>query len=581
MATQKTQSGAACVSYNGFGGIDGVAAHSGIASIDDMVNFRILEDGSLEKRCGFKKLYDFPKDIQAYWCGIYGGKPRIYFLVNDIVAKYELESGEMIADGKPTGIDMANPKFFMLDGRLYLATEGGFTYVQPGGILSNVTGYVPHVGKDWSNDTVGEINEPLNILNRKARFTYTVSDQPSIFFRVLYPVKKIDRVEVNGNLVDSSKYYFDSLYNSVNISGLDTGDRVEIAVTYNLDASSSLTALRSSNRVEVFGGMTNNRVFLWNDIGESVIFSSGYVSPAEEADCNRIYTGINRNYLYFPEGYEFKVGSGANVVKAATRHYDRLLFFTDRDVWMADNETCAIERVPTMNINSKVGCPTARGVAMAGNDPVSVGRDKIYRWTSQTDKLNECNAYCISAPIAHLLPEGFFSNAAVTASSKRAELFFYDPASTDGVVWVYQWEKKLWYRFDGINAKVILDVEGTVCFIKNNSLYCFDEEAYYDDSGNGAEYIKARLESGVLEVGGKLQRRLKGICIRGDLIESLKVTLSPEGISPVIYEAKEILTRHGMLRKRLTSGRFRQMRLKLEASGGDRTLIHSVEVTAK
>ena len=581
MATQKTQNKAACVSYNGFDGIDGVAAHSGNISIEDMVNFRILEDGSIEKRCGFKKLYEYPKDIQTYWCGIYGGKPRIYFLVNDIVSKFELESGEAVLIGRPSGIDMTNPRFFMLDGRLYLATAGGFTYVQPSGAFASVSGYVPHVGKDWSNDTVGEINEPLNILNRKARFTYTVSDQPSIFFRVLYPVKTIDKVEVNGIAVASSKYYFDSLYNSVNVSGLDAGDHVEIAVTYDLEESSSLSAIRSANRVEVFGGMTNNRAFFWNDSGESVIFSTGYVSPAEEADCNRIYTGISKNYLYFPEGYEFKVGSGANVVKAATRHYDRLLFFTDRDVWMADNETCAIERIPTMNINSKIGCTTARGVAMAGNDPVSVGRDKIYRWTSQTDKLNECNAYCISTPIAHLLPKDFFSNAAVTASSKRAELFFYDPNSTDGVVWVYQWEKKLWYRFDGINAKVILDVEGTVCFIRNNGIYCFDEEMLYDYDGESVEFINARVESGILELGGDAQRRLKGICIRGDLIESLKVTLAPEGISPVIYEAKEILTRHGMLRKRLTSGRFRQMRLKLEASGADRTLIHSVELTAK
>lgn len=581
MATQKTKNGAACVSYNGFGGIDGVAAHSGGVSISDMVNFRILEDGSLEKRCGFKKLYEFPKDIQTYWCGIYGGKPRIYFLVNDIVVKYELESDELVGDGMPTGIDLSDPKFFMLDGRLYLATAGGFTYIQPNGSLVNVTGYIPHVGKDWSNDTVGEINEPLNILNRRARFTYTVSDEPSIFFRVLYPVKKIDRVEVNGNVIASSKYYFDSLYNSVNISGLDAGDRVEIAVTYELEASSSLASLRASNRVEVFGGMTNNRAFFWNDSGESVIFSSGYVSPAEEADCNRIYTGINKNYLYFPEGYEFKVGSGSNVVKAATRHYDRLLFFTDRDVWMADNETCAIEKIPTMNINSKVGCTTARGVAMAGNDPVSVGRDKIYRWTSQTDKLNECNAYCISTPIAHLLPKDFFKNAAVTASSKRAELFFYDPTSTDGVVWVYQWEKKLWYRFDGISAKAILDVEGTVCFIKDNSLYCFDEDTYYDEGDEGSRLIKARVESGTLELGGNSPRRLKGLCIRGDLMKKLKLTLAPEGISPVAYEVKEGLVKHGRIQKRLTSGRFHQMRLKLEADGSDRTLIHSVEVTAK
>ena len=581
MATQKTKNESVSVRFNGFDGIDGIAAHSGGASVSDMVNFRILGDGSAEKRCGYRKLADFADKPETYWCGSYGGELRLYFVIKGMVGKYRFSTGETGAIGKPSGFDMTSPKIFMLNGRLYLFAAGGFVYISPQDKFTKVSGYIPHVGKDWSNDLIGEINEPLNILNRRARFTYTVSDEPSIFFRVLYPVKTIDRVEVNGNIIDSSKYYFDSLYNSVNISNINGGDRVEIAVTYDLEQSSSLSALYSSSRAEVFGGMANNRVFIWNDEGDGSVFSSGYISPAEEADCNRIYTGITKNFLYFPEGYEFKVGSGDSPLKAVTRHYDRLLFFTDRDVWMADNETCALERIPTMNINSKIGCQTARGVAMAGNDPVSVGNGRIYRWTSETDRLSECNAYCISEPISHLLEKSFFENAKVVATKGRPELFFYDPTSTDGVMWVYQWERKVWYRFDGVPADAVFDADGTVCFIKDNRLYCFDEESYYDDVDEGSSYIKARIESGILELDTEKRRRLKSICVRGDAIRRVKVTITPEGLSPVVFQPNEIGIWHKIIKKRLTSGRFKIMRLKLENEYDERMVVHGLEITAK
>ena len=583
MATQTKENKITEVRFEGFDGIDGFAAHSGGATVSDMVNFRILEDGSIEKRCGYRRIGEFIAAPDAFWCGRVFGKLYLYAWLNNYTYRYDFSTGTVSRVGKPIGEhDLSKPKFFFFGGELYISTADGIHKIADNGFMHEMYGYAPLVGKDWTNDLVGEINEPLNIMNRRARFTYTVSDTPSIFFRVLYPVKTINSVKVNGIELESSRYYFDPLYNSVNISKLEARDRVEIAVTFDLEDSPQLTSLLASDHIEVFGGMSNSRIFAWSDTAGSMVYSTGYISPAEEAANNEVYNMPNWQYLYFPEGYEFKVGNGDSPIKAITRHYDRLLFFTERDVWMADNETCALEPIPTMNINSKRGCSVNGGVALAGNDPISIGNGELLRWTSDTDELNECNAYCISRPISHLIPEGFFANAKVVSFSGRSEVWFYDPTNTEGIVWIYNWEKKMWYRFEGILADHIFDAEGQICFIRDNYIYRFDESAiydYYDETG--ISYIKARLESGYIELGSEKSRRLKGFEVRGEELGRTVVTLSPDGLADSSHKLSDSTGEHKLLRKRLSSGRFRQMKLKIESNYNERTRIHGFSLSVK
>ena len=583
MATQTKENKITEVRFEGFDGIDGYAAHSGGASVSDMVNFRILEDGSVEKRCGYRKIGEFPEAPAAFWCGRVFDNLYLYAWLKNYTYRYDFSAGTVSRVGAPIGDhDLSKPKFLFFGGNLYLSIIDGIYHIAHNGFMSDMSGYAPLVGKDWTNDLVGEINEPLNILNRRARFTYTVSDTPSIFFRVLYPVKTIDSVKVNGIELDSSMYYFDSLYNSVNISKLEARDKVEIAVTYDLADSSQLASLFASDHIEVFGGMSNSRIFAWSDAAGSMVYSTGYISPSQDAANGQVYTTPSKKSLYFPEGYEFKVGNGDSVIKAIARHYDRLLFFTEKGVWMADNETCALEPIPAMNINSSRGCSVTGGVAIAGNDPISVGQNRILRWTSDTDELNECNAYCISEPISHLLPEGFFANAKVTALNSRPEVWFYDPTDTEGTVWIYQWEKKVWYRFGGILADHIFEAEGQICFIRDKYLYRFDESAIYDyDDTTEISYIKARLESGYIELGSERSRRLKGISIRGEQLDRTELTLSPDGLAESVYSFSESTGEHKLLQKRMSSGRFRQMKLKIESNYKERTRIHGISLSVK
>ena len=55
----------AVAELNGSGGIDRRNLSDGKCRIRDIINFRVKSDGSLEKRCGFTALADFPEKIRA------------------------------------------------------------------------------------------------------------------------------------------------------------------------------------------------------------------------------------------------------------------------------------------------------------------------------------------------------------------------------------------------------------------------------------------------------------------------------------------------------------------------------------
>ena len=337
MAT-KNRNNTVSAQFSGFDGIDLFAAHKGEPSTLNMENWQILRDGSIKKRCGFRPLCNVSSNIDAIWSGTIDGNFYIFLFVSGLVKYFNLSTESLSTVGAPNCTDKTSPRFFYLNGTLYLAVRNGIFEVTFTSI-KKCEGYVPLIGKDWTNDIIGEIYQPLNVLNRRGRFTYTVSSEPSIFFRVLYPVDTVDSVKVNGMRISSDRYYYDGLFNSVNISDLSEGDKVEIAVSFRLSNSEEVSALLSTNSSTVFGGISNSRVFMWNNNGKPVVHSTAFVSNTDIKESKAVYSSSDG--LYFPEGYDFTVGDGKNKIMGTQRHYDRLLFFTDGDVWMADSSACS------------------------------------------------------------------------------------------------------------------------------------------------------------------------------------------------------------------------------------------------
>ena len=328
----------------------------------------------------------------------------------------------------------------------------------------------------------------------------------------------------------------------------------------------------------MFGGITTERLFMWKRDAVSNMFCSAYVDKTNMDSCKSVYP--DSSPLYFPENYDFTVGENRYRIRGVVRHFDRLLIFTEGDVWMADSSACGIQDFPVMNINSSAGCCSSGGLAMAGNDPISVGNGKIYRWTSDTDELNECNAYAISAPVEKILGDDFFKIAKIVVNKSQNEIWFTTPI----LAWVYNLSNNTWYRYLIPTHEHIFEFNNSVALTNNGSIYLYDKNYYTDHvsvSGNGS--ITATFESGNLDFGNLGNKRLSSLSVIGDRFGSTKIMVTEEQAPVLLSLSVEQMqpNEHTAFRKRVNTKRFKNARLVIENSEHDRPIIHSVSLSVK
>ena len=67
--------------------------------------------------------------------------------------------------------------------------------------------------------------------------------------------------------------------------------------------------------------------------------------------------------IYFSEDNSFSVGDGQSCITAIAQHYDRILLFTDKNVWMTSALVNDGE-LPLMSINSTAGCSISSCISM-------------------------------------------------------------------------------------------------------------------------------------------------------------------------------------------------------------------------
>lgn len=579
MAKKTKASSPLSLSYEGFGGIGAKDSHNG--AISDLVNLRVCADGSLRKRSGYKAVYSSDKEIRAIWSGYIGGSFECYFLAGRGIYSLDVATGEATLK---TSIPQSEGKaqFFYFRDYLYLI-DGINIYRLRDSYAISIKGYVPLFGKDWDAGYPGQINEPLNILHRHARITYKIGESVSAYLPTMYPVATIDALYKNGELVDPALYEFDTRFNTINLSGLTTGDKLEANVTFVDDEAQAAARaeLLTSKYACVFGGINSTRLFLWNGESKNKIFSSLYVDEASEAASDARYAGSGP--LYFVEGSSFTVGDGRYNVKAVTRHFDRLLILTDGDAWIANSTTTGLEEFPVMSINSSIGCSSEQAVALIGNDPVSVGRQAIYRWTSDTDEYSECNAYSISEPISDMLDTFFYQNARVFYDKRRDEIWLSDPTS-DGCVWIFSPKKDAWFRFERISATDFFDADGEVGFSDGYSLYIFDPSLHADFDTVGAESGRAIIGELVFELsdfGYAGYKRLLQATLRADTPDAA-ITLTLTTDRGEVIE-KTVIGRgaHDVITRRIHSHRFKTLEAKLSMRGDAMQTLHSLEINTR
>ena len=565
-------------SYRGFEGVDLKKTHSGDESIALIDNFCITDDGSLKKRCGFKRVYenkDKAGSASVSYSIMENGVEVCYFTQGYYVKKYNSATQSVTNVGR-VSTSATNIFFFEYINSLYIC-DGESIFLIKNNSVFQTSFYIPLYGKDWNNFG-GSVNEIPNLLTTKIAISYKLTSNPvSYLYLKDIAVESINAVFRNGSPLAKDSYRFDTVYNAVSVPEFEENDSFFVILTISPDENytKQRNALFNSTRATLFPELSNTNIFFWGSKSSNSIFYSQSINEENAKTTDKHTTNIR---FYIPVNSYFTVGSEKDRVKALIRHYDRVLIMTDSSTWITDLQDLESNSLKLKNINSSIGCAVEDGCVRIENTIFSVGNDAIYAWTNDTDELNECNAHSITEPIKALLGDDFFANCLIHLNYSKREIWFY--GANDSRVWIYNYIRKAWYSFSGLSPTAFLDGGSDVRFLENLFLYVFDASVSSDIVGDAETEIIATLKSGELEFNSNQKKKLSSTTVRGAFSGgSLKLKALLDGQREIVYPILPN-TSHSVIPFRTKSGSFSSMSFELIASGKGEQTIHGIELNA-
>lgn len=564
-------------SFHHFEGVDTRKTHSGDESVARIDNFRIREDGSLEKRCGFRHVLSAGEHIRGSYFRLVDGK-RLYYFVASSNVYLKINDDEPLVIGK-VARGSAQLHFFEYLNRLYLF-DGSSTYYLTDSEAAIAHPYIPIYGKDWVGGYAGEQYEKLNLLTDKVMITHKLAANPSGFLSLgLLDVHTVHSVRKNETCLLPSEYTYNEAFNMVELLEYAEGDSVEVIVGINppseyIRQRKELLSMQGSS---IFHEFSKDNLFLWGSASSNSVYYTQAVIEENLALVN--LSAPLTDAFYVPEGTYFSVASPQDRINSIIRHYDRVMIMTDKATWMTDPASLERGNFQMSNVNSSIGCGVVNGALRIENTLISIGKDAVYSWTAETDELNESNAYSISEPIKELLPKYFFETCSMLLHRRRREIWFYSVICEE--VWIYSLSKRVWYSFSGFAPDTLFaDVE-EIGFTNGSHAYLFDSDLTVDVYKDSTASISANFTSGNLEFNTPARKKLSSLSLRGELSEgSVDIKVLLDG-KTTLSDTVSLDENHGVVTFRFKSSGFRSLTLFLSTQAVGRHIIHGVELEAK
>lgn len=555
-----------------FGGIRSIARISD-SGASDMKNFRILPDGSLEKRCGFETFILADNPIRGYWEGTFSGVDYIFYVAGTKLYRLSENDSSPVLLTTLSAADHS-VSFFLFRDRLYLLD--GFTLLcfQPASELFSVAqGYVPLYGKNWDPKTLGEINEPRNLLNNRLRVHY-LNTSASMTFQLPFTAQRVDSVRVNGTNV--TNYTFQSGTSSVTIpESYAVGGDVTIAFEIDSLFGMRSTVLRAYHAAVyqdgyhetllTFGGTSGYRVWRSSEVSDEML-----------AGARTVYTGCDD--LYIKDGTAFSMGSAEHPVTAAIQHLDRMLVFHDSGVWVIRHPHASDDEMEITLYQEGLGCIAEEGAVLCRGIPyivsaAGIGKLGLYNASSDITTLT-----VISSDIADRLPVSVLRNCVLHWYDRDNRLWLRDTTAADGTVWLCEPDGKCWIRYTGIAANALVDYQGGPAFTTaGGRIARFDETLVADDgAGFEAEYLSQYLDFSQPEFSKRAG--YIGICANTEGTEIALSVESDRRSCNLIFSGRNVQPPEffGM---RFGIGRFRFLRYRLTVDGTVGVRIYSLSAS--
>lgn len=555
-----------------FGGI-GSQARLSPDCASDLRNFRLLPDGSLEKRPGFQTFLNLPGSIRGTWEGSLSG--GTYFLAVAGNSVYCVKPGETSATMiHVLTTSSGNVSFVYYRERLYLLDGVSLLGFRPSSATFYVAeGYTPLYGRNWHPTEMGEVLEPLNLIQNRIRLHY-LNTVGSTVFRLPYTAKSVDRVKINGTYI--TNYTFTPGSSSFQIPSDKVGGVVEAAVTLD-DIFNRRTQVLRACSATVYLDPHHETFLSFGGSSGYTVYRSGAVTNDMLASSTAMYG--NSDPLYIPEHTAFTVGSIQHPVTALCQCGEQMLVFNDHALWALRHPDESSDAMQICLLRNGVGCVSKGGAVLCGDELAVAQENGIARLHFPSGDPDLCSSEIISEEIADRMDPAFLKSAILLWNRSKSELWARDPNDSEGLVWIYGARQKCWVCYDGIHASLLFERRSSVGFGTAAGKICQFSDALGTDDG---EEFEASLQSHYLCFASpELFKRAVRVCLCADSGgDPLKLRLEAERGSHLFTLNGTETPSPEFFDRRWAPGRFRFFRYRVSSVGPARVRLHFLSLSA-
>ncbi len=542
--------------FESFGGIP-EGSPSSESALSELCNFRILPNGSLEKRCGWYAEITLPDTVRGVWQGTLEGRSLSFAVGGSKV--YQI-IGTSASEISSLTTSVGRVTFVPYRNRLYLL-DGAETYVLQLSPLrfTVAVGYAPLYGRNWHPTDYGQPNEPFNLFSSRLRIHY-FNTTSSTTFNLPYYASSIDKVRVDGKTITNFGFSAPSDHFTIPTAGAS----VEVAFTVSIDSAMGrlmrkctrayAESLGGRDTMLLYGSTEGQHLFCALNVDDSMLYSS--------AAC---YSDTDP--LYVTENTILTLTSPDQPITTLFRDRDRILAFHARGAHSVQlsTESDTVEAYPLLQ---GVGC-TALGLQLSiDGDAVIVNEGGVFRLSAPA---SDPDAFTLT-PLCDGIKPSFLKNTVACNNMQHGELWFRDSKSADSSVWVYQVARKRWYRFSEIAASFFFTLNGFLGFANRNQICLFDEIAYSD---NG-ETIHAVCQTAFLTMGypEEKKRSLRLSLVANTYGNSMDLEVQSERYTKAYTVVGKSQSEPELFDLRASLGRFRFLRVRFSDSSRARSQIH-------
>jgi hypothetical protein len=464
-------------------------------------NWRVTRDGNLQRRPGQRRLalLSNKNPITGLWCGRIGGDEYMiatigstaYKIYDGAVGDFNVEeitgaSGQL-SNKASVFMFGFNEKCYFLDGVHYCEWDGT--------TFQAVTGYVPVVAVSTPPAGGGTALEPVNKLTAKRRVRFSPDGTATVF---QLPEKNIASVNSVVNRVTETSvtgWTANTANGTVTFTTAPSTGTNTIEITYTASGTDR-AKVEGMRFAELYNGTQDNRVFLYGDGSNQVIYSGLDEDGNPRAD-------------YFPDLNVANIGAENTPVTGLIRHYSRLVAFktdstysiTYGSITLADgNLTAGFYVVP---VNRTIGNDAIGQVALVLNSPRTLFGGDVYEWRNNGSynlSTDERQARRISDRVYSTLSTFDLSRCVCFDDNANQEYY----VCYNGTALVHNYAADAWFTYTNIPATCFASFRGELYFGTDTGSVMKLSESARDDLGTA---IDAYWESGAMDFGADYRRK--------------------------------------------------------------------------